>query len=53
MFKVGSSIGTMQLGDKFILLHLILYAIEKIKHDICIRALMNEIYNFALDMHTY
>ena len=53
MFKAESRIGTMQLGDKFIKLHLILYAIEKIKHDICIRVLMNEIYNFAPDMHTY
>ena len=52
MFKGESRIGTMHLGYAFISWFIISYAIEKIKHDIYIRALMNEIYNFERDMHS-
>ena len=50
MFKSESRIGTMHSSYAFILLYIISYAIGKIKHDICIRAVMNEVYNFARDM---
>ena len=45
MIKGKSSIGTMHLMYAFILLYIISYAIENIKHD------MNEIYSFERDMH--